>query len=67
MTSDLPILESCDGCGACCLEQSSPPGYLLLICNPDYSEFEPENAARLAALPAKARAEIDRYAERLKA
>ncbi len=26
--SSLPIVESCEGCGACCMEQMSPPGYV---------------------------------------
>ncbi len=31
--SDLPIIDSCEGCGVCCLEQQSPPGYLaILVC-----------------------------------
>jgi uncharacterized protein len=25
MKSPLPIIETCDGCGACCLEQGHPP------------------------------------------
>ena len=27
----LPIVESCEGCGACCREQESPPGYVGYI------------------------------------
>lgn len=29
--SELSILKSCDNCGACCLEQQSPPGCVILL------------------------------------
>lgn len=28
----VPESVSCDGCGACCMTQQSPPGYGLLFC-----------------------------------
>lgn len=28
---ELPVLENCDDCGACCMEQGSPPGYLMIV------------------------------------
>jgi uncharacterized protein len=27
MPIDLPIIESCDGCGACCMHMGSPPAF----------------------------------------
>ena len=30
----LPIIESCDGCGSCCLEQESPPLYHMILHDP---------------------------------
>jgi len=29
--SDLPVIESCEGCGACCMTQGSPPGYVMIL------------------------------------
>jgi Fe-S-cluster containining protein len=31
--SALPIIDSCNDCGACCMEQGSPPGYAAVIFN----------------------------------
>lgn len=63
----LPILESCDGCGACCMRQSSPPGYVYILCTPEAergkfvgTEFR-FDAERVKALPPEVRAELDQY------
>jgi Fe-S-cluster containining protein len=52
----LPVLESCDGCGACCLEQGAPPDYVALRLNPEFADDPSfaDDAARLANLPAEA-------------
>lgn len=52
----LPVLESCDGCGACCLEQGAPPDYVALRLHPEF-DADPtfaDDATRLANLPAEA-------------
>jgi Fe-S-cluster containining protein len=63
----LPVIESCDGCGACCFEQASPPGYLYILVNPgDYSGSEfAEDAERLKHLPTEARLALDKYRDDL--
>lgn len=32
----LPVIESCDGCGACCSVQGAPPDYVALSLNPHF-------------------------------
>ncbi len=59
----LPVLDSCDGCGACCFEQGAPPDYVALRLNPQFA-LDPsfaEDAARLAVLPADAARALDDY------
>lgn len=58
-----PVLETCDGCGACCLEQGAPPDYVALRLNPHFADDPTfaEDAARLAALPDEARQALDEY------
>tara|TARA_Y100000310_G_C20382363_1_gene668749 strand:+ start:367 stop:690 length:324 start_codon:yes stop_codon:yes gene_type:complete len=58
---NFPVIENCDGCGACCFEQSSPPSYL------ESSWPDPEDMARYHTLPADAKAVLDEYRERLMA
>lgn len=67
VTDSLPIIESCEGCGACCLEQSSPPGYVAMMANgveawPDETDHE-----RFQSLPQMARIELEMYVEDLRA
>jgi Fe-S-cluster containining protein len=52
----LPVLESCDGCGACCLEQGAPPDYVALRLNPEFAADPSfaDDAVRLARLPEEA-------------
>jgi len=60
-SSHLPVIESCAGCGACCLEQGAPPDCIALRLNPDFA-LDPtfaEDAARLANLPMEARVSLD--------
>lgn len=62
---DLPVIESCDGCGACCMEQESPPGYVMLIAQPQLgkgkrNQFR-DDVKRLKHLPKAARQELDEH------
>jgi Fe-S-cluster containining protein len=61
--SDLPVIESCAGCGACCLEQGAPPDYVALRMNPQFADDPTfaDDAARLAGLPEAARSLLDDY------
>lgn len=64
--NQLPILD-CGNCGACCLQQESPPMYLLLLLNPQYREHYPEDAARVVALPGRLKRELHLYSADMKA
>ena len=61
--TSLPVVESCDGCGACCFEQGAPPDYVALRLNPHFANDPSfsEDAARLASLPSDAIRELDDY------
>ena len=64
MESDLPIIDSCGDCGACCMEQQSPPGYAMLLSSPelmDDAEMFADDVARLRNLPAEAMKELRDY------
>jgi Fe-S-cluster containining protein len=60
---DLPVLESCDGCGACCFEQGAPPDYVALRLNPDFADDGTfaEDAVRLSQLPPEALVLLEDY------
>jgi len=65
-TAGLPVIESCEGCGACCLEQGAPPDYVALWLNPMFGvdpSFEEDNA-RLQNLPAEPKRLLDEYMAR---
>jgi Fe-S-cluster containining protein len=59
---DLPVIESCDGCGACCREQQSPPGYVALLVDPTLAAgpFQ-DDADRLKTLPDAAMQSLQDY------
>ena len=59
----LPVLENCDGCGACCLEQGAPPDYVALRLHPEFAEDSTfaDDVARLAELPAEAATLLAEY------
>ena len=58
--TELPVIQDCNNCGACCLEQESPPGYVwLLVHGGDRSDAD--DLARLASLPEKLRRELLDY------
>ncbi|MFO1095863.1 MAG: YkgJ family cysteine cluster protein [Planctomycetaceae bacterium] len=61
--TDLPVIESCTGCGACCLEQGAPPDYVALSLNPQFAgdaSFAAD-AVRMADLPETARGLLSEY------
>jgi len=61
--TELPVIESCNGCGACCFEQGAPPDYVALRLNSDFAA-DPSfaaDAARLATLPPEAAALLGEY------
>lgn len=65
----LPVINSCDDCGACCMRQSSPPGYIQFICQPDIDHIGTaweEDFERFQKLPAEARRELEAYVAKLR-
>lgn len=54
---------NCYNCGACCMEQCSPPGYLLLLQQPDkaYQWPDRDDLDRVGNLPAQALRAISDY------
>lgn len=66
----LPVVTSCDHCGACCMQQSSPPGYLyvLAMTGEDYADSPfAEDAERIKTLPPEAMEVLLQYRQRLMA
>jgi len=63
--NNLPIIDSCDGCGSCCLEQSSPPMYLAYLCWPDYmlKDADEDDLNRFRSLPESAMQSLREYRE----
>ncbi len=62
---ELPVIESCEGCGACCLEQNSPPGYAVLQSLGAGGWPEAEDWERFKRLPTKARVILKKYIDRV--
>lgn len=62
---DLPVIETCNGCGACCLEQGAPPDYVALRANPDFAADPTfaEDADRLTRLPTDAMQLLNAFLE----
>jgi Fe-S-cluster containining protein len=63
VSAPLPVVESCDGCGACCFEQGAPPDYVALRLNPHFANDPSfaDDAVRLASLPTDAALTLDEY------
>lgn len=59
----LPIVTSCEDCGACCLEQGAPPDYVALRLNPHFADDPSfaDDLDRLRLLPAPASRLLDEY------
>ena len=71
----LEIIDTCEGCGACCLEQESPPLYLWILDrlegrdNGDiafHEKHNPGDLARVRVLPEELKQELRDYSEHLK-
>ena len=60
---ELPVIASCDGCGACCREQCSPPMYLAYLCWPDsmLRDADEEDLERFRNLPEDALQSLEAY------
>jgi Fe-S-cluster containining protein len=68
-TGPLSDDHSCDGCGVCCMQQGSPPGYLYLLQLAPEARArwpDPEDVERIERLPREALARINRYVSRLR-
>lgn len=73
--ASLPVVTSCEGCGACCMTQGSPPGVLYHFGHPDSEVAEAEGWPRHLrplsvwgrSLPPELAAELFRYHEGLDA
>jgi len=66
--NQLPIINSYEGCGVCCMEQLSPPGYVMLLSSPeliDEVELFAADVERLMNLPDEAMNELREYMQRL--
>lgn len=65
----LPIIESCEGCGACCLKMCSPPGYVMILSDPSIAD-DPgpfaEDVERMRQLPEPLKQELLEYLDWLK-
>lgn len=61
MKRDLTVIDNCDGCCSCCMEQGSPPGYAAVLLNPDAWPIDTGDHARVAELPLSAKNDLDQY------
>lgn len=61
----LPILN-CDNCGACCLNQESPPGYLSILVNGHEAAASDEDLDRFINMPHELMQELQAYAKFLR-
>ena len=65
ISAALPVINDCQGCGACCLEQQSPPGYLAIMQLGCESWTDDEDVERFKSLPAEALRELSDYRDEL--
>ncbi len=56
----LTVIDSCDGCGACCMHMNVPSGYDAIVQGYDWP-IDKDAKERVAALPAEARQLIEEY------
>lgn len=59
------IPDSCEGCGACCREQESPPMYLYALTQPSHFREKCEDFHRAHNLPQELKDELLEYGEGL--
>lgn len=57
--------DQCDNCGACCMEQGSPPGYLFILRAGEWPVEE--DIERVKRLPEQAAKELIDYGDKLRA
>ena len=62
----LPVIESCESCAACCMDQGSPPGYILLHRHGGQGWPDQEDVERFRHLPSKARVILKKHIDRLR-
>lgn len=55
---NLPIIQSCDGCYACCMEMVRPPGFAAVILCPEAWPSDSEDHELVATMPTAAREAI---------
>ena len=67
-SENLPVIDSCEGCGACCFEIPSPPLYSLLLCplfdgqeKPDIVPDTDEDLWRVRNMPVDLRNDLASY------
>lgn len=65
--SRLPIVDNCDGCGVCCLEQESPPGFAIIVMYGPQHAMHHEDVERFNSMPPDVREDYDAYVEHIKA
>lgn len=61
--AEIPLVETCDRCCACCMEQGSPPGYLMFATGQVCPEGD--DGERWLKTPKKYRELVFRYLDRL--
>lgn len=61
---ELPVIENCDGCGACCMEQESPPGYLWILLHGQSDD--PMDLVRFNHIPGPVMDELKAYVETIR-
>lgn len=63
----VPVLD-CDGCGACCMAQCSPPGYVIFAKPPPWIDEIPDDdfdCRTYDSAPAEAKAAMQEYVDGL--
>lgn len=67
--SQLPVIESCNDCGACCSVQGAPPDYVALQLNPHFADDPSfaDDVIRLRNLPREPAARLQTYLQEVEA
>lgn len=61
----LTVIENCNGCGACCREQESPPGYMAILLQRFEHDHDDPDVIRARSLPLELKRELMEYADLL--
>jgi Fe-S-cluster containining protein len=60
--STLPVIQSCEGCGACCMEMGTPPGFAIFFGHHSLKDLaEYPDAEIMASMPQELRDELLAY------